>query len=85
MKAVWAEEKDISNEETIKEICKESNLDFSSIIEQAKSDEVNNQYIKNKEEAIQNNVWGAPTFIYNNELFWGQDRIEFLERAIQNN
>ena len=28
---------------------------------------------------------GAPTFIYNNELFWGQDRIEFLERAIQNN
>jgi 2-hydroxychromene-2-carboxylate isomerase len=85
MKAVWAEEKDISNEETIKEICKESNLDFSSIIEQAKSDEVNNQYIKNKEEAIQNNVWGAPTFIYNHELFWGQDRIEFLERAIQNN
>ncbi len=31
------------------------------------------------------NVWGSPTFIYNNELFWGQDRIDFLERAIQNN
>ena len=39
----------------------------------------------NTEEALSKNVWGSPTFIYNNELFWGQDRIDFLERAIQNN
>jgi len=85
MKAVWTEEKDISNEETIKEVCKDCNLDFNLLIEQAKSDETNNQYTQNTEEAMNNNVWGAPTFIYNSELFWGQDRIEFLERAIQNN
>ena len=85
MKAVWTEEKDISNEETIKEVCKDCNLDFNLLIEQAKSDETNNQYTQNTEEAMNNNVWGSPTFIYNSELFWGQDRIEFLERAIQNN
>ena len=85
MKAVWTEEKDISNEETIKEVCKDCNLDFNLLIEQAKSDETNTQYTQNTEEAMNNNVWGSPTFIYNSELFWGQDRIEFLERAIQNN
>ena len=54
------------------------------IIEEANSEEINDQYKKNTKEALEKNVWGSPTFIYNNELFWGQDRIEFLERAIQN-
>ena len=85
MKSVWAEEKDISDEETIKNICKQNNMPSDLIIEEANSEEINNQYKKNTKEALKKNVWGSPTFIYNNELFWGQDRIEFLEREIQNN
>ena len=49
------------------------------------AEEIINEYKNNTEEALSRNVWGSPTFIYNNELFWGQDRIDFLERAIQNN
>ena len=67
------------------EISQNSNLDSTTIIEIANSSEINNKYIENTEKALENNVWGSPTFIYNNEPFWGQDRIEFLERAIQNN
>jgi 2-hydroxychromene-2-carboxylate isomerase len=33
---------------------------------------------------VAKNVFGAPTYIYNNELFWGQDRLDFLERALKN-
>jgi 2-hydroxychromene-2-carboxylate isomerase len=33
-------------------------------------------------EAIARQVFGAPTFVYNDELFWGQDRLDFLERAL---
>ena len=84
MKSVWADEKDIADDETIKNICKQNNISSDSILDEANSSEINNQYLKNTEEALKNNVWGSPTFIYNNELFWGQDRIEFLERAIQN-
>ncbi len=36
------------------------------------------------EEAFQKEIFGAPTFIVNNKLFWGQDRLEFLERALKN-
>ena len=38
---------------------------------------------KNTEDAIANNVFGAPTFLFEGELYWGQDRIEFLRRAAE--
>ena len=84
-KAVWADEKNISDENIIIEICKTNNFNSNSIIEDANSEEIINEYKSNTQEALSKNVWGSPTFIYNNELFWGQDRIDFLERAIQNN
>ena len=84
-KAVWADEKNISDENIIIEICKANNFNSNSIIEDANSEEIINEYKSNTQEALSKNVWGSPTFIYNNELFWGQDRIDFLERAIQNN
>lgn len=84
-KAVWTDEKDISNENVILEICKTNKFESSSIITDANSEEIQNEYKNNTKDALSKNVWGSPTFVYNNELFWGQDRIEFLERAIQNN
>jgi len=36
----------------------------------------------NANEAIDRDVFGAPTYIYQDELFWGQDRLEFLDRAL---
>tara|TARA_B100000579_G_C22571650_1_gene729193 strand:+ start:106 stop:705 length:600 start_codon:yes stop_codon:yes gene_type:complete len=84
-RAVWADEKDISDENVIIEICKNNNFESNSIIADAYSEEIQDEYKKNTKEALSRNVWGSPTFIFNNELFWGQDRIEFLERAIQNN
>ena len=83
MKSVWVDEKDISNENTIKELCRDYHIDSDSIIKQAFKSTINDQYIKNTEDAIKNNVWGAPTFILDKELFWGQDRLDFLERKIQ--
>ena len=35
------------------------------------------------QEAVGRSVFGAPTYIYKDEMFWGQDRLEFLERALQ--
>ena len=39
---------------------------------------------KNTSEAIKKHVFGVPTFIYQNKLFWGQDRLDFLDRYINN-
>ena len=81
-KAVWTDEKDISNENVILEICKTNKFESSSIITDANSEEIQNEYKNNTKDALSQNVWGSPTFVYNNELFWGQDRLDFLERAL---
>jgi 2-hydroxychromene-2-carboxylate isomerase len=84
LKQLWSEEKDISDEKNIELISTHFKIDFKELRILAKSEKVSKIYIDNTEEAIGKNVFGAPTYIFNNELFWGQDRLEFLERALKN-
>ena len=82
LKQIWSEEKDISDEKNIEIVGNLFNLNFQELSDLAKSDKVSKIYQDNTEEAVAKNVFGAPTYIYNNELFWGQDRLDFLERAL---
>ena len=45
-------------------------------------DSVNLKYQKNSKDAVDNDVFGAPTYVFNNEIFWGQDRLDYLEDAL---
>ena len=83
LKKLWIEEKDISDENNIELISKQFKIGFNELSSLAKSEKVSKIYTDNTEEAIQKNVFGAPTYIFKNELFWGQDRLEFLERALK--
>jgi len=83
LKQLWCEEKDISDEKNIESVSNYFKINFKELSELAKSEKVTKIYIDNTEEAIAKNVFGAPTYIFNNELFWGQDRLEFLERALK--
>ena len=38
---------------------------------------------KNSKDAMDQNVFGAPSYVFENEIFWGQDRLEYLEDAIK--
>jgi len=82
LKKLWIEEQDISDEKNIEIISKQFKINFKELSSLAKSEKVSKIYADNTEEAIKKNVFGAPTYIFNNELFWGQDRLEFLERAL---
>ena len=83
LKKLWIEEKDISDEKNIELISNQFKVDFTELSLLAKSDKVSKIYTDNTEEAVKKNVFGAPTYIFNEELFWGQDRLEFLERALK--
>ena len=39
-------------------------------------------YERNTQGALARQVFGAPTYVYRDELFWGQDRLDFLDRAL---
>jgi len=84
LKQLWSEEKDISDEKNIETASNNFKINFKELSVLAKSEQVSKIYADNTNEAIEKNVFGAPTYIFNNELFWGQDRLEFLERALKN-
>ena len=83
LKQVWSDEKDISDEKNIENVSNLFNLNFKKLSDLAKSDQVSKVYQNNTEEAVAKHVFGSPTYIYNNELFFGQDRLDFLERALK--
>ncbi len=80
---LWAEEQDISQDSVLEDVCKKFNLNFKEMHAYANSEEIKNLYLSNSDEAVSKNVFGAPFFILNNELFWGQDRLDFLEDRIK--
>ncbi len=81
-KALWTQNKNINSDITLIKLIKE--LKFKNdILKLAKQEKTLINYIKNTKEAIKNNVFGVPTFIYKKKLFWGQDRMSFLENHIK--
>ncbi len=80
--AVWVEEKDITDADTLVEIADAAGHDGPALLTVARDPETRAAYDARTEEAIERGVFGAPTYIYKDELFWGQDRLDFLERAL---
>ena len=84
--AVWINELNIDNDEVIFEIAKNI-FDIKSIqdiyLDGKLDDKVSSILQKNTIDAVKQDIFGVPTFIYNNQMFWGQDRIFFLEKEIK--
>lgn len=83
LRYLWSLEKDISDLNVLKEICENLKIDFDKIKTLSESDEVSADYNKNSEDAIKEDVFGAPSYVLNNEIYWGQDRLEYLEDALK--
>jgi carboxymethylenebutenolidase len=83
LKACWAEERNMADEDELATVVREQGLEPRGLMAPAKSDDAQARYDKLTAEAIELQVFGAPTYVYNKELFWGQDRLEFLERALE--
>ena len=82
MRAVWAEERDIADVETVKNIIKAKGVPADELLASAQSPETKATYEALTKEAMERGVFGAPTYAFRDELFWGQDRLEFLDRAL---
>ena len=83
LKYLWANEKDISDKKVLEEICNNLQLNFNEVEALANSEKVEKIYSENSNNAIKDDVFGAPTYIYEDELYWGQDRLDYLEDKIK--
>ena len=81
MRAVWAEERNIADEVALAAVLTGSGLPVARI-DASRSAPVRERYEANTQQAIGAHVFGAPTYAVGGELFWGQDRLDFLERRL---
>jgi len=80
--ARWAEDRDIGDETVIASLVKDSGFDPVVIMDAAKGDAAAALRKKNTDEAIEADAIGVPAYVLNGEVFWGQDRIDLLDRAL---
>jgi carboxymethylenebutenolidase len=81
--AVWAQERDIASATTLAELLEECGLP-PELLTHSNSTTVQDQYDANTRAAIEAGVFGAPSYCVDGEIFWGQDRLEFLECKLEN-
>jgi 2-hydroxychromene-2-carboxylate isomerase len=84
LQALWRDDRDIADPAVVAEILDGLALGVAgaTICEKAMMPSVQQQLAENTRIAAEKGVFGAPTYIYRDELFFGQDRLDFLERAI---
>ena len=75
--AYWKDNLDISNEEILKSLLEKCKIDPDSFFEDVKNTKIKEELKNVTQEAHNKDVFGAPTFVINNKIFWGQDRLEF--------
>ena len=81
MRALWVEERNIADEATLANLLAEQNLPAVRM-DDAHSQAVQERYERDTERAIEAGVFGAPSYVIEGEIFWGQDRLEFVERRL---
>jgi 2-hydroxychromene-2-carboxylate isomerase len=79
---VWAEERNLADPLVVAELAEAAGLDSTSLIGMAGSDMTEAIYALNDENAVAGGVFGSPGYVLDGELFWGQDRLDFLEEAL---
>jgi len=81
-KAVWEQERDIGDAATCEAIAKETGHDAAALLAKAEEAAIQEKHAALTEEAVSRGVFGAPSYVYKDEIFWGQDRLDFLDRAL---
>ena len=73
----WFQEgKEPATEPNLSEICAELKLDKEKIVLEANSEKIDKEYLSNTDNARNHKIFGSPSFIVKDEIFWGDDRME---------
>ena len=82
LRGCWAEDRNMGDESEVIAAIRSAGIDSTALLAKARAPEIAARYESFTDEAIARQVFGAPTYVYRDELFWGQDRLEFLDRAL---
>lgn len=82
-RALWAEDRDVADIDTLRSIAAEQDIpDPDGLIVEDWPQSIVDEWEGNLAEAARIGIFGTPTYVVNGSLYWGQDRLEFLERDL---
>lgn len=79
---VWVKGLNLGEETVLREVLRAAGLDADRVVTRLEEQEVKDQLRANTEEAVRRRVFGAPTFFVGEEMFWGNDRLPFVEEQL---
>ena len=82
LQAHWRDDADLADADTLARLGSQAGVDPAPLLAAALSPEVQAIHERNTEEAIQRSVFGSPTYFVNGDMFYGQDHLEMVERAL---
>ncbi|MDH2327156.1 2-hydroxychromene-2-carboxylate isomerase [Cereibacter sp. SYSU M97828] len=82
-RALWAEDRDIADLATLRDLAlKTVGEEGAALVRDPQPADIAGDWLANLMEAERRGIFGTPTYVVENELFWGQDRLDFVARAL---
>jgi 2-hydroxychromene-2-carboxylate isomerase len=82
-RAIWVDAKNMNDPATVGAVLQQAGFDAGKLLALAADPAVKDQLKATTQDAVARGVFGAPTFFVNNQMFWGQDRLDFVKEALQ--
>ena len=79
---MWVEPKNLNDEDVLKKMLIENNFEYNDFLKRTSDQKTKDQLISNTEKVVQKGAFGAPTIFIGEEMFFGQDRMDFIEEYI---
>ena len=79
--AVWVQERDIADADTLAALLRDTGLDAARLA-QSQGEQGQALADAHTQAAIDAGVFGSPSYVVDGEMFWGQDRLDFVERRL---
>ncbi len=81
-RALWTDGEDVTQDEVVARAFERAGADGGEALLEAKSDGAGNELARLTREADERGVFGVPTFFVGEQMFWGQDRLDFVDEAL---
>ena len=82
--AIWVDERNLNDPVTVGAVLAEAGFDPTALLALASEQTIKDELKTVTLAAVERGVYGAPTFFVGNEMFWGQDRLDFVRDALTN-
>jgi 2-hydroxychromene-2-carboxylate isomerase len=82
-RAVWAEAQDLGDDAILRRVLDQVGVPATELMATAERPDVKDDLRHNTDRAVERGVFGAPTFFVGNQMFWGNDRFDFVQEALR--